>query len=83
MELREMAEAHLRNVQGQIQELQTQRERIDADIQQLSDYLQQGVAELNSGNNQTGTIDRSGATPAVPLSPPSVSLPGQSKGEVV
>ena len=38
-----MAEAHLRNVQQQIGELQEQRGRIEADIQKLSEYLQQGL----------------------------------------
>ena len=67
MEIKEMAEAHLRNVQGQIQELQAQRERIEADIQRLSEYLQQGVAELNTEN-----------TPTEPVvaAPPALSLPG-------
>ena len=49
--IQEMAEAHLRNVQQQIQDLQGQKEQIDKDIQILSDYLQQGVAELESVNN--------------------------------
>ena len=49
--IQEMAEAHLRNVQQQIQDLQGQKEQIDKDIQLLSDYLQQGVAELESVNN--------------------------------
>ena len=49
--IQEMAEAHLRNVQQQIQDLQCQKEQIDKDIQMLSDYLQQGVAELESVNN--------------------------------
>lgn len=49
--IKDMAEAHLRNVQQQITDLQTQRQRIEEDIQKLSDYFQQGVAELNSGNN--------------------------------
>jgi len=48
VELREMAEAHLKNVQQQLSELQAQQARIESDIQKLSDYLQQGVAELNS-----------------------------------
>ena len=50
MSIKDMAEAHLRNVQQQIGELQEQRGRIEADIQKLSQYLQQGVAELNDGN---------------------------------
>lgn len=48
MSVREMAEAHLRNVQQQISELVNQKGLIDADIQKLQDYLQQGVAELES-----------------------------------
>jgi len=43
-----MAEAHLKNVQQQLAELQNQKVRIEADIEKLGDYLQQGVAELNS-----------------------------------
>jgi predicted nucleic acid-binding Zn-ribbon protein len=48
VEVREMAEAHLKNVQQQLAELQNQKVRIEADIEKLGDYLQQGVAELNS-----------------------------------
>ena len=56
--IQEMAEAHLRNVQQQIQDLQGQKEQIDKDIQMLSDYLQQGVAELESVNNvESGEVD--------------------------
>jgi len=50
-DIKEMAEAHLRNVQQQVQDLQGQKEQIEKDIQMLSDYLQQGVAELESVNN--------------------------------
>lgn len=50
MGIKDMAEAHLRNVQQQIGELQEQQGRIEADIQKLSQYLQQGVADLNLGN---------------------------------
>ena len=52
MSMKDMAEAHLRNVQQQIGELQEQRGRIEADIQKLSQYLQQGVEELTSENQQ-------------------------------
>ena len=51
MEIKEMAEAHLRNVQQQIQELEQRKAQIDEDIQKLSQYLQQGVAELNAESN--------------------------------
>ena len=50
MSVKDMAEAHLRNVQQQIGELQEQQGRIEADIQKLSQYLQQGVSELNNVN---------------------------------
>ncbi len=45
--IRDMAEAHLQNVQQQLSELQNQKVRIEVDMQKLSDYLQHGVAELN------------------------------------
>ncbi len=47
MSIREMAEAHLQNVQQQISELQNQQQMIEADIQKLTEYLQRGVAQLN------------------------------------
>ena len=47
MAIREMAEAHLQNVQQQLGELQAQKTKIEADIQTLSEYLQHGVEELN------------------------------------
>lgn len=50
MSIKDMAEAHLRNVQQQIGELREQQGRIEADIEKLSQYLQQGVAELNNAN---------------------------------
>ena len=53
MSVREMAEAHLRNVQQQISELQNQRSLVDADIQKLTEYLQQGVAELENNGSIT------------------------------
>ncbi|MQF98516.1 MAG: hypothetical protein FI729_03165 [SAR202 cluster bacterium] len=84
MNLREMAEAHLRNVEQQIQELQQNKARIEQDIQTLSDYLQQGVAELNAGNqdanpeqamNQQGQdfIDGKQVSPSIPT----LTLPQQ------
>ena len=55
VEVREMAEAHLKNVQQQLAELQNQKVRIEADMEKLSDYLQQGVAELNSEQQEPVT----------------------------
>jgi predicted nucleic acid-binding Zn-ribbon protein len=62
VEVREMAEAHLKNVQQQLAELQSQKVRIEADIEKLGDYLQQGVAELNS-EKQELAIDNLGSEP--------------------
>ena len=44
--LREMAQAHLLNVQQQIADLENQKNQIDIDIKTLNDYLEQGVSEL-------------------------------------
>ena len=60
--IKDMAEAHLRNVQQQITDLQTQGQRIEEDIQRLSEYFQQGVAELNSGSN-VDSEEVGGSTP--------------------
>ena len=71
MEIREMAEAHLKNVQQQVQELQEQKGRIDADIQTLNEYLQQGVSELNAAaNSQQEAAPNTGEAQV-----PSLSLP--------
>jgi|TARA_R100001129_G_C5250381_1_gene228157 predicted nucleic acid-binding Zn-ribbon protein len=49
----EMAKAHLLNVQQQINDLENQKARIDEDIKALSDYLQQGAAELEADENDS------------------------------
>ena len=49
--LRDMAEAHLKNVQKQIQDLENTKTQIDADITTLKSYLEEGVAELNGSSN--------------------------------
>ena len=49
----EMAKAHLLNVQQQINDLENQKARIDEDIKALSDYLQQGAAELEAVENDS------------------------------
>ena len=80
MSIKDMAEAHLRNVQQQIGELQEQRGRIEADIQKLSEYLQQGVAELNNGiqpavPEQVTSSPTSGGEAQIP----SLSLPPSAR----
>ena len=80
MSVKDMAEAHLRNVQQQIGDLQEQRKRIEADIQQLSQYLQQGVAELNNGNQPAvPELVTSSPTSEGQANIPSLSLPPSVK----
>jgi hypothetical protein len=45
--VKEMAEAHLGNVQKAILDLEQQKANIDDEIKKLESYLQQGVATLN------------------------------------
>ena len=42
-----MAEAHLKNVEAQIQQLVQQKVAIDSDIERLQGYLEEGVKELS------------------------------------
>lgn len=56
MGVREMAEAHLQNVQQQINDLREQSRRIETDIQTLVDYHQNGVQELNSNSGDIGEV---------------------------
>ena len=49
--LRDMAEAHLKNVQKQIQDLENTKTQSDADIATLKSYLEEGVAEHNGSSN--------------------------------
>ncbi len=46
--IREMAEAHLRNVEQQIRDLHQQKELIDQDIDKLTQYLSEGVSEIQT-----------------------------------
>ena len=58
MGLREMADAHLQNVQQQISDLREQMRRIEADIQTLTEYHENGIQELNSnlGDSSEGVV---------------------------
>jgi hypothetical protein len=49
--IKEMAQAHLLNVQQQINDLEAQKTRIDDDIKALGEYLQQGAVELEVEND--------------------------------
>ena len=49
--IKEMAEAHLKNVQKQITDLENTKTQIDTDIATLKAYLENGIAELNGSSN--------------------------------
>ena len=49
--INEMAEAHLKNVQKQITDLENTKTQIDADIATLRTYLENGIAEINGSSN--------------------------------
>ena len=49
--VQDMAQAHLQNVQKQIEELENRKVQIDADIATLRSYLEQGVTELKNVSN--------------------------------
>ena len=50
--LQEMAEAHLLNVNREIQQLTERKETIDKEIARLSSYLQDGKQTLEAGSNK-------------------------------
>jgi hypothetical protein len=53
--VKEMAVAHLNNVQKAIDDLKTQKENVQAEIDKLQTYYDAGVAELSpeKGNGDT------------------------------
>jgi hypothetical protein len=51
---KEMAEAHLKNVESQIQQLEQQKTMIDSDIEKLRGYLNDGVKELSEPSETAG-----------------------------
>jgi hypothetical protein len=54
---KEMAEAHLVNVENQIQQLQQQKGTIDVEIARLTAYLEEGAQELNDSANVAESSD--------------------------
>ena len=48
--LKEMAEAHLLNVQREIQQLNERKATIDQEIERLSSYLEDGKQTLEESN---------------------------------
>ena len=68
--VKDMAQAHLQNVQQQIEELENRKVQIDADIVRLSAYLEEGVAELTTVSNvsveqPTSTVDMGNPTSSI------------------
>jgi chaperonin cofactor prefoldin len=45
--LEQMAEAHLLNVQREVSNLQQQKQKVDAEIEKLTNYFNEGVKVLN------------------------------------
>ena len=65
--IKDMAHAHLQNVQKQITDLENTKTQIDADIARLKLYLDEGVAELNnvSVEQPVSTVDMSNPTSSI------------------
>jgi peptidoglycan hydrolase CwlO-like protein len=56
-ELLQMAEAHLLNVQREVQKLEEQKQGIENDIKALNDYLTSSVEHVNSYREQIKPIN--------------------------
>jgi len=57
--LQEMAEAHLLNVQREIQQLNERKATIDQEIERLSSYLEDGKQTLEESNQVESPIPQS------------------------
>jgi uncharacterized protein YaaN involved in tellurite resistance len=57
--LKEMAEAHLLNVQREIQQLNERKATIDQEIERLSSYLEDGKQTLEESNQVESPIPQS------------------------
>ena len=54
--LKEMAESHLNNIQTAILDLQKQKQNIDQEIAKLTQYLQEGIQEINKESNTSPEV---------------------------
>ena len=54
MDVKILAEAHLVTVQNTIAELEQKKENIEAEINKLQSYLQEGLQTLKDSNNSIG-----------------------------
>tara|TARA_Y100001938_G_C8073688_1_gene424668 strand:- start:694 stop:924 length:231 start_codon:yes stop_codon:yes gene_type:complete len=65
----EMAEAHLMNVQREIQVLEQRKVEIDKEISRLSEYLEGGVVAVSDAKSEaSAALDSPTATPLSDLS---------------
>jgi len=56
MSIEDMAKAHLSSVQKAIVDLQTQRENVDAEINKLTEYLKNGLQELEGAKTEDAPV---------------------------
>ena len=65
----EMAEAHLMNIQREIQVLEQRKVEIDKEISRLSEYLEGGVVAVSDAKSEaSAALDSPTATPLSDLS---------------
>lgn len=57
--IEEMAEAHLLNVQREVQKLNEQKAQIDQEISRLASYLEEGKKTLEESNQVESQIPQS------------------------
>ena len=73
--IKEMAEAHLRNVDQQIRDLEQQKEIIDQDIEKLKQYLSAGVSEMQS-------LNQTSLDPSQSVNPSTLQLPEEHRNDL-
>ena len=65
----EMAEAHLMNIQREVQVLEQRKIEIDKEISRLSEYLEGGVVAVSDAKSEaSAALDSPTATPLSDLS---------------
>jgi len=57
MNLQDMAAAHLNNVQNAINDLQKQKANVEAEIDKLTKYLQEGLEELKKNQQEPQQVN--------------------------
>lgn len=57
MSILEMAKAHMGSVQKAIVDLQNQKQNIEQEIQKLTEYLSQGLKEINQETSHVEVVE--------------------------